>query len=65
MSKKLLLFWGTLLGGLSIWFFMSNRDNTKAKKELYGSIQKVALSIIMKLLLRPWVKGIVTLMFSS
>ncbi|WP_250238996.1 hypothetical protein [Cardinium endosymbiont of Oedothorax gibbosus] len=63
MSKKLLLGWGTLLGGLSVWLFISNTGKTKIKEELYDVMKRASLSIIAKCLLKPWIKKIAPLLF--
>lgn len=63
MSKKLWLGWGALLGGLSVWFFVSNKDTIKVKKELYDAMKEASLSIIAKRLLKYWIKKIVPLLF--
>ncbi|TSJ80804.1 MAG: hypothetical protein NMK33_05150 [Candidatus Cardinium sp.] len=63
MSKKLWLSWGTLLVGLSLWLFIANKGNPKAKKERYSAIQRAALSILARLLLKPWAKKIIPLLF--
>ena len=65
MSKKLLLGSGILLGGLSVWFFMANKNKNqiKVKKELYGAMQRAVLSMLARLLLKPWAKKIIPLLF--
>ncbi|MCT4697492.1 MAG: hypothetical protein V3581_01595 [Candidatus Cardinium sp.] len=64
MSKKLCLFGGALLSGLSLWWLVSSNTKTKVKKELYGAMQRAALSIVSKLLLKPWVKKMMRLLYN-
>ncbi|CDG49633.1 Hypothetical protein CHV_a0318 [Cardinium endosymbiont cBtQ1 of Bemisia tabaci] len=58
MSKKLSLYLGTILGGLLVWWVISNRQKTKLKGNRYDGTKGATLSIVAKLLLKRCVKKI-------
>ncbi|MGI2257189.1 hypothetical protein ACRRVD_01265 [Candidatus Cardinium hertigii] len=62
MFKKLLLYFGAILGGLLVWRFMSNRQKTKSKGQIYDRTKRATLSIVAKPLLKRCVKKIVAML---
>ncbi|MGI2262339.1 hypothetical protein ACRRVA_03500 [Candidatus Cardinium hertigii] len=62
MSKKLSLYLGTILGGLLVWWVVSNRQKIKLKGEIYQGTKGATLSIVTKLLLKRCVNKIVRIL---
>lgn len=63
MSKKLLLCWGTLVGGLLVWWFMPQKHKQKIRAHIYDGIERTSLSIITKLVLNRCIQKIVGMLF--
>ncbi|MGI2298866.1 hypothetical protein ACRRVB_03715 [Candidatus Cardinium hertigii] len=59
MSKKLSLWLGTILGGVLVWWFISNKEKTKLTAGLYDGTRGAIVSIVTKRLLKRCVKKIV------
>jgi len=62
MSKKLSLYLGTTLGGLLVWWVVSNRQKTKSQGGVYKGTKGAVLDIVTKCLLKPCIKKIVRML---
>ncbi|MDD9139875.1 MAG: hypothetical protein NQ127_02995 [Candidatus Cardinium sp.] len=65
MTKRGLLLWGTLLGGVLVWHLIPDAQNKKWKEAFYSWLQGISIKTVIRPLLKFLIETLSTLYFKA
>ncbi|AWN81460.1 hypothetical protein [Candidatus Cardinium hertigii] len=65
MTKRGLLLWGALLGGVLVWHLIPDAQNKKWKESFYSWLQRISIKTVIRPLLKLLLETLSTLYFKA